>query len=479
MPFLEALAVLHPAWLLLGLSLAYCAYRLKFTGTRDRALGRRESVPLSQIESDQSLQRPAETVLGWDEEVAVPTVDGAVLQKAAVHGEQLKLGEACGATAATKEGPLAKRSTKGQWKPRYVALSTSHLVYAASKKQQKRTRFALPLENVTSVAALSTSEFVVNSLRGAELTLQAPSADAAEAWIQAIRDAVIVRRQTRQRTEADPLTASERAKVEALRTRCRDDPHLQRDHLLEDANLVRFLRARDGDVNEAERMLRDHGKWREDYNFGALLNEPFPEEAFIRRWWPDGLLEGRDLKGRPVQLIRLGKADLPGIEREVGRKKWIEYCCLQNEALFEDIRTRCTNETSAPLIMDMTGLGAKHAWGVPLFKAMLDVTEPNFPERLSATYIVNAPAVFSWLYSMVKGFLNPGTASKVRVFGASDDHLSALLECMPLSTIPVDLGGAAPLPKTVSSGGPVPRGALQELRGAPAVAVDRAVAATR
>ena len=142
---------------------------------------------------------------------------------------------------------------------------------------------------------------------------------------------------------------------------------------------------------------------------------------------------------------RLGKADLPGIEREVGRKKWIEYCCLKNEALFEEIRKRClaqnTFETSAPLIMDMRDLGTHHAWGVPLFKAMLDVTEPNFPERLSATYIVNAPAVFSWLYGMVKGVLNPGTAAKVQVFGASDDHLKALLEVMPRSTIPTDLGG--------------------------------------
>ena len=66
---------------------------------------------------------------------------------------------------------------------------------------------------------------------------------------------------------------------------------------------------------------------------------------------------------------------------------------------------------------------------------------------------------------MVKGFLNPGTAAKVQVFGASDDHLSALLEVMPRSTIPVDLGGAAPLPQNVSVGGTVPKGALQDLRG--------------
>ena len=106
--------------------------------------------------------------------------------------------------------------------------------------------------------------------------------------------------------------------------------------------------------------------------------------------------------------------------------------------------------------MDMRDLGTHHAWGVPLFKAMLDVTEPNFPERLSATYIVNAPAVFSWLYGMVKGFLNPGTAAKVQVFGASDDHLAALLASCR-STIPTDLGGEAPLPKNVSVAAPCQR----------------------
>jgi len=448
------------AWALLLVSLCYCAYRLVHYQNRDKPLGRRESVPLSQLEH--ASLRTVDTVHALAEELPAVAID-QVVQKAQIHGDQLKLGEACGATAATKEGQLAKRSTKGQWQTRYVALSSTHLVYAASKKQRKRTRFALPLENVTSVAAWHDADsFVVTSARGNELTLRASSVTIADDWMAAIRGAVEKRRRDRHEvlSEEDYLDASERAKVEALRVRCKDDPSLQRDHLLEDANLVRFVRARDGNVNKAEKMLRDHGQWRDEYGFGELLAAgKTPEDAFIERWWPDGLLEGSDLKGRPVQLIRLGKADLPGIEREVGRKKWIEYCCLKNEALFEEIRRRClaqnTFETSAPLIMDMRDLGTHHAWGVPLFKAMLDVTEPNFPERLSATYIVNAPAVFSWLYGMVKGFLNPGTAAKVQVFGASDDHLKALLEVMPLATIPVDLGGEAPLPKNVSVGGTV------------------------
>ena len=141
----------------------------------------------------------------------------ATVQKAQIHGDQLKLGEACGATAATKEGKLAKRSTKGQWQTRYVALSSTHLVYAASKKQRKRTRFALPLENVTSVAAWHDADsFVVASARGNELTLRASSVPIAQDWMAAIRGAVEKRRRERHKvlSEEDYLDASERAKVE-------------------------------------------------------------------------------------------------------------------------------------------------------------------------------------------------------------------------------------------------------------------------
>ena len=61
-----------------------------------------------------------DTVHALDEELPAVAIDQTV-QKAQIHGDQLKLGEACGATAATKEGKLEKRSTKGQWQTRYVA----------------------------------------------------------------------------------------------------------------------------------------------------------------------------------------------------------------------------------------------------------------------------------------------------------------------------------------------------------------------
>ena len=102
----------------------------------------------------------------------------------------------------------------------------------------------------------------------------------------AIRGAVEKRRRDRHKvlSEEDYLDASERAKVEALRVRCKDEPSLQRDHLLEDANLVRFVRARDGNVSKAEKMLRDHGQWRDDYGFvvGALPGRRL-EDAFIQK----------------------------------------------------------------------------------------------------------------------------------------------------------------------------------------------------
>ena len=157
------------------------------------------------------------------------------------------------------------------------------------------------------------------------------------------------------------------------------------------------------------------------------------------------MLEGSDLKGRPVQLIRLGKADLPGIEREVGREKWIEYCCLKNEALFEEIRKRClaqnTFETSRSIHHGHAGFREPPRVGRATVQGDARRHGAQFSRKTLRNIHRERAGGFSWLYGMVKGFLNPGTAAKVQVFGASDDHLKALLEVMPRSTIPDDFGG--------------------------------------
>ena len=301
--------------------------------------------------------------------------------------------------------------------------------------------------------------------------MRAPDGHIAGLWAEALRAAAPARAPgSPRRGGPDPLSRRERDGVEALRSRVEDDDSLAtHGWLTDDATLVRFLRARDGDVSKAEAMLRAHGAWRASSNIDALVAKPRgAEDAFLEAWWPDGVLRGGDRSGLPVQLLRLGASDIPGIEREVGRDAFVAHCAKLNEACFATLRglsaDRGTLETSCSIIMDMRGLGARHVRGVPAFGAMMKVCEPNYPERLKHVFIVRAPWIFASLYALVKPLLNETTASKVAILG--DDFATTLLKYIPKETLPVDLGGVAEAPAHIAPGGMVPKGALAAIADA-------------
>ena len=213
-------------------------------------------------------------------------------------------------------------------------------------------------------------------------------------------------------------------------------------------------------------MLRAHGAWRAAVDIDGRLAAPRgAPAALLAKYWPDGVLDGGDHKGLPVQLLRLGVSDIPGIEREVGRETFVFHCAKLNEKCFASLRAlsadRGTLLTSCSIIMDMKGLGVRHARGVPAFSAMMKTCEPNYPERLKHIFIVRAPWIFASLYALVRPLLNETTANKVMILG--DDFEATLLKYIPKETLPADLGGTAADPAHISWGGPVPAGALADL----------------
>eukprot|EP00629_Pelagomonadales_sp_RCC1024_P000618 CAMPEP_0119278770 /NCGR_PEP_ID=MMETSP1329-20130426/19683_1 /TAXON_ID=114041 /ORGANISM="Genus nov. species nov., Strain RCC1024" /LENGTH=546 /DNA_ID=CAMNT_0007279297 /DNA_START=120 /DNA_END=1756 /DNA_ORIENTATION=- len=400
---------------------------------------------------------------------APPSPAGNAAFRASSTVDKIVLGAKVG--DVLKEAWCDKRSSKNKWQPRYVALTASHLCYLDGPGKPRKARYALPLDRVAYLSSPTNRTVVVSSRSGQELEMRCNEKAAAE-WVSAIEGAVEGRGGQLQRDSGGPVAAdssagddpfepAERAGVEELRRRVAGEETLA-GWLSGDASLVRFLRARDGNVAKAEKMLRDHGAWRVKSDFAAVVaRPPGPEEAVIRKYWPDGMM-GPNSSGVPVQLIRIGAADLPGIQREVGGKRWVEFCAALNEKLFADLRAISEKtgklETSCDLIMDMQGLGLRHAKGVPIFSSMLGVCEPNFPERLKHIFVIRAPWIFASLYAMVRPMLNKGTADKVLIF--TDDYLPALLEHMPAETIPKSLGGAGPEPEHISLGGYVPHGAL-------------------
>ena len=74
-----------------------------------------------------------------------------------------------------------------------------------------------------------------------------------------------------------------------------------------------------------------------------------------------------------------------------------------------------------------------------LLKMGAKIAQDYYPETMGACYVVNAPMLFSFLWSIVKGFLDERTRSKVRIIGSN--YREVLLENIDAENLPDFLGG--------------------------------------
>lgn len=67
-----------------------------------------------------------------------------------------------------------------------------------------------------------------------------------------------------------------------------------------------------------------------------------------------------------------------------------------------------------------------------------------FPETMSKMLIVNAPTFFSATWRIIKGWLDPRTASKIEVISGRSACEKRLLELVDEKQLPCDYGGKGP-----------------------------------
>lgn len=80
--------------------------------------------------------------------------------------------------------------------------------------------------------------------------------------------------------------------------------------------LLRFLRARDFNVEKALHMLKDTIQWRQDNNVDDILKE-YKAPHVIQNYFPGGW-HHFDKDGRPIYILRLGHMDVKGLLKAIG-----------------------------------------------------------------------------------------------------------------------------------------------------------------
>ncbi|XP_073218649.1 SEC14-like protein 5 isoform X3 [Lepidochelys kempii] len=231
-----------------------------------------------------------------------------------------------------------------------------------------------------------------------------------------------------------------------------------------DEHILRFLRARDFNIDKAHEMLCQSLTWRKQYQVDYIL----------QTWRPPSLLEEyytggwhyQDKDGRPLYILRLGQMDTKGLVKALGEESLLRHVLSINE----EGQKRCeenTNLFGRPItswtcLVDLEGLNMRHLWrpGVKALLRIIEVVEDNYPETLGRLLIVRAPRVFPVLWTLVSPFINENTRQKFLIYSGNNyQGPGGLVDYLDKDVIPDFLGGECVC--NVPEGGLVPKSLYQ------------------
>ncbi|CAG7734304.1 unnamed protein product [Allacma fusca] len=213
-----------------------------------------------------------------------------------------------------------------------------------------------------------------------------------------------------------------------------------------DANLIRWLRARDLNLEKAEEMLRTSLQWRLENNIDDLAKDILFDEYLLKNM---PLKPGsRDKQGTIVLVCPFGRWDIKEMIND-GYKEKMHYYVFKFLELFSTQLQSLNKEniqTQVVIIFDYDQFMMKQAFSQQVIKWVMEffrLFDAHYPERMKAAYVVNVPKIFEIFWPVINPVLSARTLSKVRVLGGKSNHWrSKLREIIDSHELPSDLGGS-------------------------------------
>ncbi|XP_076673921.1 SEC14-like protein 2 [Andrena cerasifolii] len=214
----------------------------------------------------------------------------------------------------------------------------------------------------------------------------------------------------------------------------------------DDHFLLRWLRARKWDPAAAEKMLRDSMEWRKQWEVDKLPQWDPPQ--ILKDYLPHGLC-GFDKDGAPVIVVYFDALDMYGILHVVSRRDMIKVTIKSLEAYLQLCQEQMMKHGPAGgqvvVIFDMQGFNLRQYLWRPAGEVvitLIQMYEANYPEILKTCYIINAPKVFAFAFSVAKKFMNEYTLSKIQIYKADPAKWQpAIFSNVDRDQVPAFFGG--------------------------------------
>ena len=219
------------------------------------------------------------------------------------------------------------------------------------------------------------------------------------------------------------IPAVQQAHLLELRDRLHDVDHWKNSP----DTVLRFLRARPGNVDAAEKMFRGMIQWRLENDVDKILDEYHPP-TLLREYFPGAILKGLDRDGDPIYVGRLGVTDAAGLLAKYGEEELIRYNIWLREMVsrgswldeYQEQHEKPVKRVT--IIEDLHGLSILHSSKavLSLYGKIMRFDQDNYCETGKRLIILRAPFIFRAVWALAKHFFDEGVVAKMTFSGSSD-----------------------------------------------------------
>jgi len=249
------------------------------------------------------------------------------------------------------------------------------------------------------------------------------------------------------------ITNEEKELIVKLRERVQDElPSAVKAYSDEDEDLflVRWLRARDLDLDNATKMLRTSLQWRKERNADEAANaKPHP---FFAENYPY-FVPGTNKLGQPVVLIPLADWDFRKVVNNADRlAEFDDFVATFFEIICRYIREQHLKRketghgpiTQMTMLVDVKSYSYMQLINLGAMKKILQIAstyETHYPEILFRAVFVNCPSYFGMFIAMLKPVIAPKTLGKLICYSQMSEWQKDMVELVDPTIIPEQYGG--------------------------------------
>lgn len=195
----------------------------------------------------------------------------------------------------------------------------------------------------------------------------------------------------------------------------------------EERTLLRFVRARTKGKELAWEMLRNTLKWRKKWHVDECLERSFleNEKLYDIVCSQNSFYVGHGKFGHPIYFDNVTNMPWKQILSEFDDvdtflRTQIQTMEWQQEFVFKPASERVGHPITQVInIWNLRGmtLGLFTSEIKAVTKKAMQLSQDNYPESLYQSYIINAPTIFTVIWSIIKLFLDVKTRNKVHIMG--------------------------------------------------------------